>query len=623
LEELVELVLGVSMAPTTIRMVVVEGENADGVTVEEDNLDVAAADDASALSAADQVIDAIMGTRQGALQAGSRLMSTGVTWTDKAEAAAFRDALAARNVEKVMLVSAFLAAAALAHSVGNAIGYQHTAMLFVEPDTATLAVVDSADGSITDVYRRALRGEPGADAVTQLVGMVVGVHALPSRPGGVFLVGSNVDVAPIKPRLQAATRLTVIAPEEPEMALARGAALASANAPLFASSTAALAYAQDPGTGAVDLYAVAPEYLAVHDAALGSALGDNLLAYSAVPDEDANAETVVLDWGERWHSARLDASEHLAASRRRPMLLTGSALAATVVTAAALALVLTLAINIRTTVALRPVPGQALIVPATQPPAPALAQAPAIPALPLHLPAAPPVPARAAVAPPLNLPAPAAPVLPAAPVPAAAPVIVAPVPIAPLPVPARMPAPAPPVRMPPPQLQLPAPQSPIQVQAPQPVHVPAPPQQGRFPAPQQGQFPGPQQRLFPGTQQGQFPGPQQGQFPQQHVPGGQPPGSLPEPPKRLPPSEPPRSLPEPQAPRYPTMPEPQAPRVPTMPEPQAPRVPTMPEPQAPRVPTMPEPQAPRMPAPMTPRMPSAPVPVAPAMPRLSVPHFRL
>ncbi|MGC2655402.1 MAG: hypothetical protein WA317_17805, partial [Mycobacterium sp.] len=377
------------MAPTSIRLLLVEGENADGATVEEDNLKVATADEASTLSAADQVIDAIMGTREGAAHTGSRLMSTGVTWTDNAEAAALRDALAARKVENVMLVSAFLAAAALAHTVGNAIGYRHTAMLFIEPDTATLAVVDSTDGSITDVYRRALRGGPGADAVTQLIGMIVGVHALPSRPGGVFVVGSGVDVAPIKLGLEAATRLTVIVPEEPEMALARGAALASANAPLFASSTAALAYAQDPGTGAVDPYAVAPRYLAAHDAAFGTGLGvEDLLAYSAVPDEEADAETVILNRADEWDSGLHHAVEHVAAPQRRPMLLTGSALAATIVTAAALALVITLAINIRTTVALRPVPGQALIVPAAQPPAPALAQAPAIPAAPLHLPVA-------------------------------------------------------------------------------------------------------------------------------------------------------------------------------------------------------------------------------------------
>jgi hypothetical protein len=39
----VDTVLGVSMAPTTVRMVLVEGQNADGVTVDEDNFKVAAA----------------------------------------------------------------------------------------------------------------------------------------------------------------------------------------------------------------------------------------------------------------------------------------------------------------------------------------------------------------------------------------------------------------------------------------------------------------------------------------------------------------------------------------------------------------------------------------------------
>jgi hypothetical protein len=34
----VETVLGVAMAPTTVQMVLVEGENADGVTVDEENL---------------------------------------------------------------------------------------------------------------------------------------------------------------------------------------------------------------------------------------------------------------------------------------------------------------------------------------------------------------------------------------------------------------------------------------------------------------------------------------------------------------------------------------------------------------------------------------------------------
>ena len=148
-----DTVLGVSMAPTAVRMVLVEGENGDGATVDEDNFDVSPDDDAATL-AADQVVSAILGTREGAAEGGYQLTSTGVTWTDPVEAAALRDALAAHKVENVMLVSAFLAAAALAQAVGSQTNYAQTALLFIEPDTATLAVVDSADGSIADVHRR-------------------------------------------------------------------------------------------------------------------------------------------------------------------------------------------------------------------------------------------------------------------------------------------------------------------------------------------------------------------------------------------------------------------------------------------------------------------------------------
>ncbi len=127
-----DTVLGVSMAPTGVRMVLVEGKNGDGATVDEDNFDVAAHDDAATVTAADQVVSAILGTRESAAEGGYQLASTGVTFTDPIEAAALRDALAAHKIENVMLVSAFLAAAALAQAVGNETNYAQTALLFIE-----------------------------------------------------------------------------------------------------------------------------------------------------------------------------------------------------------------------------------------------------------------------------------------------------------------------------------------------------------------------------------------------------------------------------------------------------------------------------------------------------------
>ena len=136
-------VLGVSMTPTKVRMVLVEGESADGVTVDQDDFDVTALRSARTGAAPTEVIAAILGTREGAAHGGYQLLSTGVTWTDHVEAAMLRDALATHKVENVMLVSAFMAAAALTQAVGDATNYARTALLFVEPYTATLDNTES------------------------------------------------------------------------------------------------------------------------------------------------------------------------------------------------------------------------------------------------------------------------------------------------------------------------------------------------------------------------------------------------------------------------------------------------------------------------------------------------
>jgi hypothetical protein len=291
LEAHVEIVLGVSMAPTAVRLVLIEGQNADGVTVEQDDFEVAAEHGSATSSAAEQVIAAIDGTREGAAEGGFQLTSVGVTWTDPAEVATLREALASRHVGSVMLVSPLLAAAALSQRVGDAVGYEHIAMLFVETDSATLAVVEIADGSIVDLHRQPLVAAGAGTrhgVAAELAAMVAGLDAPGSRADGVFVVGCGADIAAIKPALEAATALDVSAPEEPDMALARGAALASANAPLFASSTAALAYALDPGTGEVNPRALSPTYL---DVCGNADLGAAALAYSALED-DADDKTV-------------------------------------------------------------------------------------------------------------------------------------------------------------------------------------------------------------------------------------------------------------------------------------------------------------------------------------------
>jgi hypothetical protein len=411
----VDTVLGVSMAPTTVRMVLVEGEHADGVTVDEENFAIANGEDSAPLSVPDRVVAAILGTREGANEAGYQLLSTGVTWHDQLEAAELQDALAAHKVENVMLVSAFLAAAALAQSMGSATGYAHSALLYIEPDSATLAVVDTTDGSIADI-RRELLPDDDDQAVAKLVELVSTVEALDDHPEGLLVVGSGVDIPLIKPVLEAATSLPLNVPEQPDMALARGAALASASAPLVASSTAALAYALDPGTGSVSEHLLEPGYLAVAEAAAGAAPGEDGLAYSAVADDSAAAYT------QEEADAYADVDEEedfttgmypdfgvaaLGQPSRTPFLAAMSVLIIFVV--GVVALVFSLAFSIRPYVGSRPSLAQNVIAPARPVPAPLpKALVPVQPA-PVHVPApaAAPAPVRAAAPVPARVAAPA------------------------------------------------------------------------------------------------------------------------------------------------------------------------------------------------------------------------
>jgi hypothetical protein len=62
----VDIVLGVSVAPDAVRIVLVEGQGAGGVIVDQSDFDVPPG--AAAVATADRVVDAILGTRQGAAE---------------------------------------------------------------------------------------------------------------------------------------------------------------------------------------------------------------------------------------------------------------------------------------------------------------------------------------------------------------------------------------------------------------------------------------------------------------------------------------------------------------------------------------------------------------------------
>jgi uncharacterized membrane protein YgcG len=298
--------------------------------------------------------------------------------------------------------------------MGSLTGYARTALLYIEPDSATLAVVDTTDGSIADV-RRELLPDDDDQAVAKLVGLASAAEALEEHPEGLLVVGSGVDVPLIQPALEAATSLPLRVPEQPDMALARGAALASAHAPLFASSTDALAYALDPGTGSVSQHALAPGYLAVAEVAAGAEPGADGLAYSAVADDSAAIYT------QEGPDAYADVDEQedfttgmypdftmagLERPSRTPFLAAMSVML--IFTVGVVALVISLAFSIRPSVSSRPSLSQNMVAPRHVPaPAPnALVPVQPAPA-PVPAPVAAPAPVRAAAPAPVPVQAPA------------------------------------------------------------------------------------------------------------------------------------------------------------------------------------------------------------------------
>ena len=78
-----DVVLGVSVTTTAVRMVLIEGEKADGVTVESGTLDTVAVGGAVKASPSEQISAAILATQRNALSNGHHLFATGVTWDDE------------------------------------------------------------------------------------------------------------------------------------------------------------------------------------------------------------------------------------------------------------------------------------------------------------------------------------------------------------------------------------------------------------------------------------------------------------------------------------------------------------------------------------------------------------
>src|SRR6476620_4295167 len=206
-----DVVLGLSMTATAGRVVLVEGERADGVTIESEAFDTIAQEGVPKPSPSEQVSSAILATQHNALSIGHHVVVSGVTWDDDAQQAELRDSMIARGLDNVVLMSEQSAAGALARTIGCALGYGTTAVLLVKPETATLSIVNSADGSVAEGPTCNFGGAKLADLLPDIF---KDLETNNPRPRGIVVVGSCAEINEVKSRLESLVALPVIVPEE-------------------------------------------------------------------------------------------------------------------------------------------------------------------------------------------------------------------------------------------------------------------------------------------------------------------------------------------------------------------------------------------------------------------------
>ncbi|WP_273736169.1 DUF7159 family protein [Mycolicibacterium septicum] len=219
----VEAVLGVSLTPSTVGLVLVEGSEADGATVDHDAFDIRGYTPSRTGEICADVVSAIRRAEKVAAERGRRLTTIGVTWSSGAgaEATVLLKKLADAGYDSVVPVRLPQATDALARRVAGIVGFDTTGVCVLEPDVVQAMTVSDRAPVQTTVSR-------GIETVAGLTAWLSDTFdAADPRPDALVVVGSAVDLDSVLPKLEQALQVPVFTPAEPGLPLARGAALAA------------------------------------------------------------------------------------------------------------------------------------------------------------------------------------------------------------------------------------------------------------------------------------------------------------------------------------------------------------------------------------------------------------
>ena len=207
------LVLGLSMSSKDIRGVLVDGVTGEGAQVDHNVLDISN----------DEAFD--VEAFLESLPLGEDLHTVGLTWSQDAEPAAIkvREALDVFCAgAPVVAVPDLEAAEALARGIAAITKHDFLVVCIVEPDAAVIATVDG--------FRVAVERIDRADSATLIDRALAVVRSARPSPDAIFVLGS-ADTDELVSALSDATPRPVLTAADADLALPRGAALASARAP--------------------------------------------------------------------------------------------------------------------------------------------------------------------------------------------------------------------------------------------------------------------------------------------------------------------------------------------------------------------------------------------------------
>jgi hypothetical protein len=228
--QILDTVLGLSLTSTSVGWVLVEGRDADGTILDHDDFEVGTGGGVRTVTNSEQTTAAVLDAQAAAAGYGHRLHVIGVTWSDEtaAEAALLQESLTNAGFDNVVPIRLHQACDMLARAIAPVVGYDQAAVCVLDGDSTIVVMVDTCDDEPQTAVKH-LTGGPG-----RLVQWLTTLFDRSSwQPGGIVVVGPDEDLEALSWRLEKAVPVPVITQSGTQLALARGAALASAESTEF------------------------------------------------------------------------------------------------------------------------------------------------------------------------------------------------------------------------------------------------------------------------------------------------------------------------------------------------------------------------------------------------------